>query len=142
MPKNKRKRAVALDIPGWVSKAYVALAVALTPWTVYLSITLPHRHLSGHWSLAWVGFDVALIGSMLVTGILAWRRSLWLVCTATMAGSALVIDAWFDIMSATGLDFGEALVLAVCAEIPLALLSFTLAFHALKRLRLAYARAR
>ena len=48
------------------------VAVALVPWTLYLTFTLPSRHVTFHYDLAWVGFDVALAASFAAT---AWAAS-------------------------------------------------------------------
>jgi hypothetical protein len=49
------------------------------------------------------------------------RSRAYVEVTAAMAAVVLVIDAWFDVMSAPDADdFARALVLALCVEIPLA----------------------
>ena len=34
------------------------IAVLLVPWTLWLTFTLPTRHVTHNYRLAWVGFDV------------------------------------------------------------------------------------
>jgi hypothetical protein len=101
----------------------IAVALALGPWTLYLTYTLPARHVTGHWDVAWIGFDIALLSAFAVTGWCAVRRSRWLSPAAAMTGTMLVCDAWFDIVTASGGgERLEAILEACFAELPLAVL--------------------
>ncbi|MER5806219.1 hypothetical protein [Streptomyces mirabilis] len=52
--------------------------------------------------------------------------------TATATASLLVVDAWFDVTaSQPGLELATAVVMAVCAELPMAALRTVLAVRAL-----------
>ena len=97
------------------------VAIALIPWTLWLTFTLPSRHVADDYDLAWVGFDVALAG---VIGATAWtivRGSKWLVPLAAVAGTMLVCDAWFDITTSSGAtERTQAILEAIFAELPLA----------------------
>ena len=109
---------------------YCCLSIILIPWTFYLSLSLPTRHLSSHWSLIWVGFDAGLVILLLATGLLAYLRSVWVVIAAPACGSFLITDAWFDILSAkSGNDLKESVTMAVFVELPLAVMSYSLAHH-------------
>ena len=109
------------------------LAVVLLPWTVYLGLSLPSHHLSAHWDISWTGLDAGLILSLAATGLFAYLRSILVVIAAATTGSLLLVDAWFDVMSEKrGTDFHQALILAFVFELPLALLSYYLATHALR----------
>lgn len=124
---------IILRIPAWATKVYVMLAVVLLPWTVYLGLTLPKHHLSAHWDVSWTGLDAGLIFSLAATGLFAYLRSIWVVIAAATTGSLLLVDAWFDVMSEKrATDFHQALILAFVFELPLALLSYYLASHALR----------
>ena len=105
--------------------------IGLLPWTVYLIVTLPGRHLqTGYYDLAWGGFDVGLAALLLATGFGLLRRRLWVQSTATAAATMLVCDAWFDVLSSR--PGGERLVasaLAVGAELPSAAVCFLIARH-------------
>jgi hypothetical protein len=132
--KNLKPNTIVLRIPSWAAKAYVILAIVLVPWTVYLGLSLPTHHLSSHWDVSWTGLDIALSVSFLLTGLFAFLRSMWVVITASTTGSLLLVDAWFDIMSEHGGRlFHQALFAAFLFEIPLALMSYYLAGHALQR---------
>jgi hypothetical protein len=101
----------------------IAASFALIPWTLWLTYSLPSRHVTRHYDIAWIGFDVALATAIGLTAYAALRRSRALVPLASATGTMLLCDAWFDVV--TSWD-GEALVLAVFAELPLALLCLLL----------------
>ena len=97
------------------------VAVALVPWILYLTFTLPSRHVTFHYDTAWVGFDVALLASFAASAWAAFRGSRWLVPLVTVTGTMLVCDAWFDIVtSRSGSEMWEAIAEAALAELPLA----------------------
>jgi hypothetical protein len=119
-------------IPRWVTPLYLALATALVPWIVYLNHTLPQRQLSPHYRLAWVGFDVILLGQLARTGYLALRPTTrpYVAHHATACGYLLIVDAWFDITTATTTsDRLVSIALAALVELPLAALCRRLAIH-------------
>src|SRR5205823_5134745 len=47
-------------------------ATGLVGWTVALAVRLPTRYTAGHWNVAWVGFDVILLVSVIAT---AWATA-------------------------------------------------------------------
>jgi hypothetical protein len=96
--------------------------LVLIPWMFYLAEALPTRHPAQQWRVAWVGFDVLLVSSLLATAVAAWlRRQLVIVC-AMFTAALLVCDAWFDVVLDWGTPDGTASILsAVFCEIPLAL---------------------
>lgn len=98
-----------------------AVAVGLVPWALYLTFTLPSRHVTYHYDIAWVGFDVGLTASFAATAWAAFRGSRWLVPLAAATGTMLCCDAWFDVVtSQSGGDMWEAIAEAALAELPLA----------------------
>lgn len=104
------------------------------PWTIYLDQNLPTRHLFRHWDVAWVGLDIGLIISLLATGILTYRKSLWVVIAAVATSSLLIVDAWFDVMGAhPGRELHQAILAAALLELPLAAISFRLAYKVLRK---------
>jgi hypothetical protein len=110
------------------------LSLILIPWTFYLSTTLPNRHLSSHWDLSWVGLDIGITGLLLLSALLVYLESDWVVISATATGSLLVADAWFDIMSAhAGSDLRESVAMAVFVELPLAAISYMVAHRIIKK---------
>jgi hypothetical protein len=120
-------------VPFWVGPAFLAVALLLLPWIGWLFISLPDQATAAHWRLAWGGFDVALAGALTATGLLILRRSPLTQTAAAVAGTMLVCDAWFDILTSHGAgEVTVAAVLAAVAEIPLAALCFWIA-HSLER---------
>src|SRR5207237_4487970 len=91
--------------------------VALLPWTIWLSSSLPPHHKTENWDLAWSGFDSVLALSFLLTAFAAWRRDAWLPAAAAATGALLLADAWFDIvLESRSNDLEVAIVEAVLAE--------------------------
>ena len=118
-------------------------SVGLIPWIVLLAITLPPRYVAGHWTLTWVGFDIALLGCLALTAWLAWRRRQSVVIFAFTTATLLSCDAWFDVTTASGrADTIIAIASALLLELPLATLLFAVAHHlqylTLRRAQAAY----
>jgi len=111
----------------WLVLLLGAVAVALFPWTAYLSTTLPERHVASHWDVAWVGFDLFLAATLGLTVLALAFRSRLLPLVAAVAGTALLCDAWFDVITAhPGSERAWALSEALVVELPLAALCFWL----------------
>jgi hypothetical protein len=109
-----------VPLPRWVTPVLTLTALGLLPWTLYLTFSLPARHVSQHYDLAWVGFDVALAAVIAGTAWAAVRSSPWLVPLAAATGTMLLCDAWFDVVTSGPGDLTEAVAEAVLAELPLA----------------------
>jgi hypothetical protein len=110
-------------LPRRLAGALGLSALLLVPWTLWLTFTLPTRHVTHHYRVAWVGFDVLLAAAFAGTALAALRLSRWLQPLAAMTGTMLLCDAWFDVVTATSGDEQMLAILeAVVAEIPLALL--------------------
>jgi hypothetical protein len=108
--------------------AYAAAAVLLIPWTVYLAVTLPRRDIDTHYRGAWVGFDILLVATILLTAYYAFRMDDRVQLPAMATATLLVVDAWFDVMTAgRRSNLYQAVLMAVCIEIPAALFSLYLA---------------
>jgi hypothetical protein len=98
---------------------------------VYLSITLPPRHESVHWDIVWPGFDVGIALAVAVTVVALVRLSAKLPIFASIAGTLLLCDAWFDtVTSQPGSELAWAAAEALVAELPLAAFCFWIAFDA------------
>jgi hypothetical protein len=111
----------------------VVVCLGLIPWIVFLGVTLPHRYIANHWTLAWVGFDMALLCAVAATAWAAWRRRQAVIVAALVAGTMLVLDAWFDIVTdSTTRDLIISVVTAVFGELPLAALAFIVAFRLIR----------
>src|SRR5574338_978681 len=105
----------------WAARLLALAALGLVPWTLWLTFSLPSRHLSQHYDLAWTGFDVALALAFGATAWSAFRHPRWLVPLAAVTGTMLLCDAWFDVVtSQSGGEMWEAVAEAALAELPLA----------------------
>ncbi|HET7428888.1 MAG TPA: hypothetical protein VFJ66_05515 [Gaiellales bacterium] len=120
-PEDGGHRAIE-PAPRWLAWAFVVCSLAMLPWTVWLYQTLPSRATADNWDVAWTGFDVAIAATLLATAIGALRRATWTQGAAASAATLLICDAWFDVLtSRTAHELEVALVMAILAEGPLAL---------------------
>jgi hypothetical protein len=126
-------------VPPWAALAFLFCAVVLIPWTAFLFATLPAHYTANHWGVAWGGFDVGLGIALASTAVLVARRSPFAEVTATVTGTLLVCDAWFDVLTSRGTsDVAQALADAFLVELPLAALCFWMASnfaHAMEAVR-------
>jgi hypothetical protein len=120
-----------IPLPRRLAGVLALVAIALVPWTLYLTFTLPSRHVTLHYDVAWVGFDVGLACAFAATTVAALRRSHWLVPLAAVTGTMLVCDAWFDIVTShEGGEMWEAVAEAILVELPLAALCALIVYDA------------
>ncbi len=130
----KTRSKVHLPIPRWAGITYLCFCIVMIPWTIYLSQDLPRHHLSPHWDLIWVGLDICITTALALTAIFSIFKSRWVVISATAAGTILFIDAWFDVLSShRGIELIQAVMLALFIELPIAFMSFVLAFRVLDK---------
>jgi hypothetical protein len=110
-----------VELPRWVAPLLGLTAAGLVPWTLYLTFSLPSRHITERYDVAWVGYDCILFCSISWTAICAVRGLRWLIPAAATTGTLLVADAWFDVVTSIGSnDWIEAVLEALLAELPLA----------------------
>ena len=125
---------------------FAVLSVLLIPWIAYLATVLPSRQLSRHYDFAWAGFDGMLLIALAATAYFALRRSRNLAVAATSAGTLLIVDAWFDVLTARRRQLPVSVAAAVFIELPLAVLCWWLSRQtqaiAEKRIALLLPRAR
>lgn len=128
-----RQRVGPPPVFGRAIRAIVTIgAVVMVPWTIYLALSLPHRTVTEHWRLAWVGFDLLLAVALGCTAWWAWHRRHLVVIGLTTSAVLLICDAWFDVALSKGADRWIALATALLVELPLAVL-FTWAIATLQR---------
>jgi hypothetical protein len=121
--------------PRWVVPLFGLAAVLLVPWVVLVIVALPSAHRAAHWDIAWAGFDIGLAVLLVAGAVAAWRRSPWLEGAATATATLLVVDAWFDVLTAsTRTELVVALAEAALVELPLAVLCLLLARDTERRL--------
>jgi hypothetical protein len=127
------ERAIKLYLPKWAIGLYVIMAIVLVPWTINLASTLSPQHIEGHWDKVWVGFDFIMLCNTLLTLWFMVKRVVWVVVSASALGTLLLIDAWFDIMTARGgQEIREAVLYAVL-EVSLAVLTYRLVYVVVHR---------
>jgi hypothetical protein len=126
------RHADRLPLPRWVGPLAIGSIVGFLPWIVYLGLTLPQKVRAQHYDIAWLGFDCALWTLLAVLAWAALRRHAATGPVAAMASMMLIIDAWFDIFtsSASHGEMALAVTLALCGELPLAILCGWVAVHA------------
>ena len=95
------------------------------------SLTLPARYVTHHFDVAWVGFDLMMACVALWTVLSIVRSSKYLPIAASVTGTFLVCDAWFDLVtSRPGSELVQSSLLAGAGELPLAALCFWMALDA------------
>jgi hypothetical protein len=99
---------------------FILLSLLFIPWIAFIALKLPSRQLSPHYDLAWAGFDVMVLIALASTGYFALRRSRYLTTAATAAGTMLIVDAWFDVLTSRRHDRMVAAIVALAVELPLA----------------------
>jgi hypothetical protein len=117
-------------VPRWVAIGFLLGAIGLIPEIFRLANSLPLRHLEllDHWQFLWIGYDLVMALVFLVSGILLWLRSPWVAMTVSAAGTMLLADAWFDVLTARGTrQLATSVTLAAFLEIPMALICFYIA---------------
>ena len=123
--------AERVALPRWVGPLFLLLAAGLVPWVVFLAATLPRRAEAEHYRLAWVGFDLGMLAMLAALGWLAVQRSRWTESLASSAATLLVVDAWFDVVTANSRqDLIVAAASAAIFELPLAVVCVWLARNA------------
>ena len=116
-----------------LGRAYVAAAVFMIPWVLFLARTVPAVATDRHWALAWVGVDSSEALALFATGWLLLRADNRCALAATAAAVLLLTDAWLDLTSAApGGELLTALAMAVFAEVPLALGCVALALRLIR----------
>ena len=111
-----------------VERVLVVCGLALLPWLVVLANGLPGTTTAVNWCSAWIGLDALEALGLIATGMLAARGHHLHPLTAAATATLLVVDAWFDTMTAApGADRFSAVAMAFGAELPLAVVCAVLA---------------
>lgn len=132
-----------LPLPRWLGPLAVCCTIGIIPWIVYLGLTLPDKQHTDHYAMAWLGFDSAMCLVIAALGWCAIKRKQATGIVAAVAATLLIVDAWFDVVtSEDSKAFMLALVTALCAELPLAIICGWVAFNAERVRSRAYRRLR
>jgi hypothetical protein len=108
-------------VPRWIGWLVIAAGALMLPWVAGLVFILPTRHEAAHYGASWIGFDLALCGMLIRTGWLAQKGREHIELSAAMTGTLLLVDAWFDVVTADShKELAFALLMAFVGEIPLA----------------------
>ena len=114
--------------PPSLSLLFGSAALVLVPWIALLVVSLPCHYAARHWGIAWTGFDAGLALALGLTAYAAIRRAPWLDRAAVAAGTLLVADAWFDVVTSRGAGaIALAMTEALAIELPLAFLCISVA---------------
>ena len=68
---------------------FAVAGLALIPWTIWLTLSLPAHHETENWKTAWVGFDLAQAAALIATAATALRGSPWLAPVGALVPVAL-----------------------------------------------------
>jgi hypothetical protein len=110
-----------------VSLGFLVGAVILITWTIFLGLSLPPKYDAGHWRFLWTGFDAVLIAVLLLAAWATWYRRQILAAIAIVAGTLLLCDAWFDMVTSFGhRDEWLTLLTGFGVELPLGVFFFWL----------------
>ncbi|MCL4446079.1 MAG: hypothetical protein M1134_04285 [Actinobacteria bacterium] len=117
-----------------ISAILIVVVIGLVPWEVFLGMTLPSRFRANNWAFLWVGFDAILIAVLLYVAWAMWFRRQIMIAVAMVAGTLLMTDAYFDVVTSIGTK-GEwvTLLTALGGEIPLGLVFYWVAWQVMKR---------
>ena len=120
----------------WLARALVVAGLGMIPWLVLLATQLPASTVACHWSTAWVGLDAMETVGLLATGTLLLRRDQRCCLAATVTGTLIFVDAWFDVTtSAPGPAQLTAILMAAFIEVPVSALCAALALKLVPRRR-------
>lgn len=114
-----------------IGRLLVASGLGLLPWMYVLAAGLPAVMTAPRRPAAWIGLDVLEAAGLIATGLLARRGDRRHALGAAATAALLVVDAWFDTMTATSTgDLAAAIAMALCPELPLAAVCGWLAIRA------------
>ncbi|HEY4899057.1 MAG TPA: hypothetical protein VIH79_04980 [Candidatus Nanopelagicaceae bacterium] len=99
---------------GFSSLMLLFASIGLIAWIIYLMVSLPTSYRANHWDLAWVGFDIGMAVTLLITSWALWKRRQIAIPAAMVSATFLIVDAWFDVAtSEPGWDLDLSIILAI-----------------------------
>lgn len=126
------ERTTDVYFPRWAVRLYVVLVIVLIPWILDLADYLPSSHLAHHWDTLWVGFDIIMLLTIIITLILAFKRRVWAAISGTALATLFIVDAWFDILTARpGKDLDASIAFGV-VEVVLSILTMLVVTEVVK----------
>jgi hypothetical protein len=124
--KVTRKRGSNVSIPRWFPNVCIAGVVVLIPLFILAASVSPRTEQLHNLRLFWTGLDVFELIGMALTGWFILRRSPLVAVAASITGTLLFSDAWFNVVTTVGKPHRAALAMAV-VEVPTAIYSFIIA---------------
>jgi hypothetical protein len=99
---------------GFSSLMLFLASIGLIGWIIYLGVSLPTSYRANHWDVAWVGFDIAMVSTLLLTSWALWKRRQIAIPAAMVSATFLIIDSWFDVATSDpGKDLDVSIALAI-----------------------------
>lgn len=124
--KMTRKRGSNVSIPRWFPIVCIAAVVVLIPLFILAASVSPRTEQLHNLQLFWTGLDGFELIGMALTGWFILRRSPVVAAAATITGTLLFSDAWFNVVTTVGKPHRAALLMAF-VEVPTAAYSFIIA---------------
>ena len=107
----------------WLGLLLVGSSVVLFGWTIYLGSVLHGQVQVRDWQIAWVGLDLMQVTGLAATGVLLARHRRLVSPVAAASACLMLVDAWFDVLTAEGgASWYVALLMAGALELPAAFL--------------------
>lgn len=114
------------SVPRWFRKLCVVAVAVLIPLFIIVARVEPRTAQLHNLRLFWTGLDIFELIGLALTGWCLFRRSPYVVVTATVTGTLLFSDAWFNFVTTVGTQHRAAFVMA-CVEVPTSVYSFVIA---------------
>ena len=116
----------------WIPAVLLLAAIGLVVAVIRLGSVTANEHRAHHLRLVWTGLDVFEFIGLAATAWALRKGSSRVAIAASATAALLLSDAWFNTVASTGSAQAEGLVLAG-AEVPIAIVSLVIAWHATKR---------
>jgi hypothetical protein len=114
------------SVPRWFAILCVVAVVVLIPLFIIVASVAPRTAQLHNLRLFWTGLDIFELIGLALTGLCLYRRSRYVVVTATITGTLLFSDAWFNFVTTVGKQHRAAFVMAL-VEVPVSFYSFVIA---------------
>ena len=124
--KVTRNRGTHESVPRWLPNVYIVAVVVLIPLFLNVETVAPRTAQLYNLRFFWTGLDIFELIGLALTAWCLFRRSRYVAVTATITGTLLFSDAWFNFVTTVGKAQRAAIVMA-CAEVPISIYSFVIA---------------
>jgi hypothetical protein len=124
--KVTRNRGTHHAVPRWFPRVCVVAVVVLIPLFITVATVAPRNAQLHNLRLFWTGLDIFEFIGLALTAWCLFRRSRYVAVTATITGTLLFSDAWFNFVTTVGKAHRAAFVMAL-VEVPMSFYSFVIA---------------